>query len=171
MKRCEEVAPLLGPLLDGALPDDDRAWVEDHVRGCDACRDRGALIGAQAQALRQALSERMERIDLGGFADRVIARVRADRAGAPERLPVWGREMWWHHRGPLTAAAGFALAACVALVVFFAPGRPDDDDDGLLADNSPQIEEVDFGTHDGAVLQLRRQTAVIWMSEDRGVPQ
>ena len=24
-----------------------------------------------------------------------------------------------------------------------------------------------FGTHDGAVLQLPRQTTVIWMSEDR----
>jgi len=28
-------------------------------------------------------------------------------------------------------------------------------------------EVADFGTHDGAVLQLPRQTTVIWMSEDR----
>ena len=31
MKRCQDIVPLLGPLLDGALPDDDRAWVEDHL--------------------------------------------------------------------------------------------------------------------------------------------
>ena len=28
MRGCEEVVPLLGPLHDGALADDDRAWVE-----------------------------------------------------------------------------------------------------------------------------------------------
>jgi len=170
VKRCEEVVPLLGPLLDGALPDDDRAFVEEHVRGCARCRDRAALLRAQAQALREALAARVERIDLSGFADGVLARVRAGRGAAPERVPVWAREMWWAHRRPLAAAAGLALAACVALAVFVTPSRPDDDD-GLLADNSPLIEEVDFGTHDGAVLQLPGQTAVIWMSEDRGVPQ
>jgi hypothetical protein len=30
---------------------------------------------------------------------------------------------------------------------------------------------VDFGTHDGAVLQLPHDTTVIWMSDDRGVQQ
>jgi hypothetical protein len=30
---------------------------------------------------------------------------------------------------------------------------------------------VDFGTRDGAVLQLPGQTTVIWMSDDRRVPQ
>ena len=171
MKRCEEVVPLLGPLLDGALPEDDRAWVDDHLGGCSGCRERSALIRAQGQALREALAARMERIDLAGLAGRVLSRVQAERSSAAERLPGWGREMWWAHRGALSAAGGVALAASVALAVFFAPSRPADDDGGLLADNSPQIEEVDFGTHDGAVLQLPKQTAVIWMSEDRGVPQ
>ena len=31
----------------------------------------------------------------------------------------------------------------------------------------PQLEEVEFGSHDGAVLQLRDNTPVIWLSEDR----
>jgi hypothetical protein len=57
----------------------------------------------------------------------------------------------------------------MALAVFFFPGRADDA--GLIADNSPQIEEVDFGTRNGAVLQLPRQTTVIWISDDRAVPQ
>jgi anti-sigma factor RsiW len=169
MKRCAEVVPLLGPLLDGALADDDRSWVEDHLRGCPACRDRMALIAAQAQALREALAARAAKLDLSGFADGVLQKVRSDGEAARGRVPVWSREMWWAHRGAFTAAGGLALAACAALAVFFTPARSDEV--ALLADNSPQVEEVDFGTSAGAVLQLPRQTTVIWMSDDRAVPQ
>lgn len=169
MKRCEEVVPLLGPLADDALPADDRAWVTDHARGCPSCRDRLALIGAQGQALREAVAVRAARLELDGFSDRVMARIGEQRA-APSRLPVWSREMWWAHRGALISAGGLAAAACLALAVFFSPSRSDDDL-GLLADNSPQVEEVEFGTRDGAVLQLPQQTTVIWMSDDRGIPQ
>jgi anti-sigma factor RsiW len=169
MKRCEEVVPLLGPLYDAALADDDRAWVDDHLRGCSSCRDRLALLAAQAQALREALAARAARLDLSGFSDRVLRRVRSARAPAAGRAPVWAREMWWAHRGAFTAASGLAVAACLLLAVFFAPSRTDDI--GLLAENSPQVEEVDFGTGDGALLQLPRQTTVIWMSDDRAVAQ
>jgi anti-sigma factor RsiW len=169
MKRCEEVVPLLGPLADAALAADDRGWVEDHLRGCARCRDRHALIGAQAQALRDALAARVSRIDLRGFSDRVLAKV-GERRVAPSPIPVWGREMWWAHRGALISAGGLAAAACMALVIVLAPARANDDLD-LLADNSPQVEQVDFGTRDGAVLQLPGQTTVIWMSDDRGTPQ
>jgi hypothetical protein len=100
----------------------------------------------------------------------VLARVGEQRA-APSRLPVWGREMWWAHRGAFLSAGGLAAAACVALAVFLSPSRADDDELALLADNSPQVEEVEFGTRDGAVLQLPQQTTVIWMSDDRGIPQ
>jgi hypothetical protein len=77
--------------------------------------------------------------------------------------------MWWAHRGALSAGGGLALAACIAAAAVFLPARSDDV--GMLADNSPQVEEVDFGTRDGAVLQLPRQTTVIWMSDDRAVQQ
>ena len=169
MKRCEEVVPLLGPLHDAALSDDDRPWVEGHLRGCSSCRDRVALISAQGQALREVLQARAAGLDFAGFSDRILKRVQSERATAAERAPIWGREMWWAHRGALTAAGGLAAAACLALAVFFTPSPTGDI--GLLADNSPQVEEVDFGTRDGAVLQLPRQTTVIWMSDDRAVPQ
>jgi len=169
MKRCQEIVPLLGPLLDGALPDDDRAWVEEHLCGCPSCRDRMALIAAQAEALREALAARTRALDFNGFPDRVLARAREDRVRASERAPVWGRELWWAHRPAFAAAGGLALAACAALAIFFSP--PPSDDIGPLADSSPRVEEVDFGTRSGAVLQLPRQTTVIWMSDDRAVPE
>jgi hypothetical protein len=125
------------------------------------------LIAAQGQALRDALAARAAKLQLDGFADRVLARV-GEQSAAPSRAPVWAREMWWAHRGAFTAASGVLAAACVALAVFLSPSRADDEL-GLLADNSPQVEEVDFGTRAGAVLQLPRQTTVIWMSDDRGV--
>ncbi|TMA91771.1 MAG: zf-HC2 domain-containing protein [Deltaproteobacteria bacterium] len=169
MRRCEEVVPLLGPLHDGALADDDRAWVEDHSRGCASCRDRLALIAALSQAVRESVVARARGLDLKKLPDRVMARVREERSRAAQRAAVWGREMWWAHRRALAAAGGLAVAACMALAVLFFPGRADDA--GLIADNSPQIEEVDFGTRNGAVLQLPRQTTVIWISDDRAVPQ
>jgi anti-sigma factor RsiW len=169
MRRCEEVVPLLGPLHDGELADDDRAWVEDHVCRCASCRERLALIAASGQAVRESVIARARGLDLKKIPDRVMARVREERAATAERAAVWGREMWWAHRRAFAAAGGLAVAACMAVAALFLPWRGDDG--ALIADNSPQIEEVDFGTRNGAVLQLPRQTTVIWMSDDRAVSQ
>jgi anti-sigma factor RsiW len=170
MKRCEEVVPLLGPLLDGALADDGRARVEEHLRGCASCRGRQALIAAQGQALREALIAQAAKLDLSALPGRVLARV-ASEPDRASRTPVWGREMWWAHKGAFTAAGGLMAAACMALALFLAPTGSTEEERGALADNSPQVEQVDFGTRDGAVLQLPGQTTVIWMSDDRRVPQ
>jgi hypothetical protein len=61
-------------------------------------------------------------------------------------------------------------AACLLLAVFLLPPqRPDEPQ--FLADASSQVEEVEFGTHDGAVLQLPQNTTVIWMADDKAVQQ
>jgi anti-sigma factor RsiW len=36
--RCMEVVELLTGYLDGALPDDARTRVDEHLRGCEGCR-------------------------------------------------------------------------------------------------------------------------------------
>jgi len=170
MTPCQDVVPLLGPLLDDALAEDDREWVEDHVRCCGKCLDRKALLAAQAAALREALEARAARVDFAGFADRVMARVeRQAPAPLPERMRVWTSETWGAHHGLFAAAGGLAAAAALAMAVFLAPPRaPVAADETLLADASqPQLEVVDFGSHDGAVLQLPDRTPVIWLAEDR----
>lgn len=171
--RCAEVVPLLGPFFDGALAGDDRQWVEEHVRGCACCRDRLALISAQSAALRESLRARAAAPSFDGFADQVMARVRREpKAPAPGQARVWGLEMWGAHRAALTGAAGLALAACMVLAVFLSPPKAAPTDAQLLADATlAQVEQVDFGTHDGAILQLPRNTTVIWMSDDQPVPQ
>jgi anti-sigma factor RsiW len=168
MTRCQDVVPLLGPLLDDALAEDDREWVEDHLRCCRKCLDRKALLAAQAAALREALEARAARADFAGFADHVMTRVeRQAPAPLPERMRVWTSETWGAHRGLF--AGGLAAAAALALALFLAPPRAPVAPDGtLLADASqPQFEVVDFGSHDGAMLQLPDRTPVIWLSEDR----
>jgi anti-sigma factor RsiW len=171
MRLCEDVVPLLGPLLDGALAEDDREWVEDHIRCCGKCLDRKALLAAQAAALREALEARAARADFSGVADRVMARLeREPPAPLPELVRVWTSETWGAHRGLFAAAGGLAAAAGLAMAVFFSPPRaPAAADETLLADakNQPQFEVVDFGSHDGAMLQLSDRTPVIWLSEDR----
>jgi len=100
MKRCPEIVPLLGPLLDGALPEDDRAWVEDHLCGCPSCRDRKALIAAQAEAIREAA----RRADPGALDFNGLSRrgpgPRAQRARPRFRAarPSWGASCGGHRR-------------------------------------------------------------------------
>jgi anti-sigma factor RsiW len=35
--RCDDFVELVTDYLDGAVPDDERARIERHLRGCDGC--------------------------------------------------------------------------------------------------------------------------------------
>lgn len=170
--RCAEVVRLLGPLFDGALPPDDREWVEEHVRGCASCTDRLALIAAQSAALSEVLTSRASQADFAGFSRGVLARIqREPRPSWRPALRVWSEEMWTAHRAVFTAAAGAGLAACVALAAVFMPKAREPDAQRFAEASAPQLDQIDFGTHDGAVLQLPRGTTVIWVSDDKGVQE
>jgi anti-sigma factor RsiW len=164
-KRCAEVLPFLGALADGAIAEGDRTWVQTHLESCAACPDRLSLFIAQGAALREMVHARGAAVSFDGFADKVLARTRKEKPRVFEGSGVWTREMLGAHRGAFAGAAGFALAACMALAVVFMPRQQVPFDDGA---DASQVEAVDFGTHDGAVLQLPHDTTVIWMSDDRG---
>jgi anti-sigma factor RsiW len=165
---CKDMMPLLSGYLDGALDEDEKALVELHLSTCAKCGDRKALMIATAAALRERLSAKPAP-DFTGFADKVLARAKTEKATALQQAKVWSGEMWHAHRAAFSGIGAAALAACAALAVVLTPAS--NSDEALIADNSPQIEEVDFGTHDGAVLQLPQQTTVIWMSDDHGSAQ
>jgi anti-sigma factor RsiW len=169
-RRCEESVPLLGPWIDGELAAEDSAWLAEHVGCCETCSARKALLEAQRDAVREAVVARAASADLSGLADAVLARLRTDRPAAPVlRLRVWGTETWRAHGTRISAAAGLAVAASLALVALFSPLRNDAPGRGvLLADaRAPNatVEEVDFESHEGAVLQAG-QTTVIWVDDD-----
>lgn len=164
-KRCAEIVPLLGPYADGAAAADDRDEVLRHLGECTRCPERLRFFAAQGDAIRETVRRRAQEADFQGFADKVLARARKEKPPGYQGVSVWTREMLGAHRGAF-GAAGVVLAACMALAVVFIP-QPPQADDGT-PDPQSRIEQVDFGTHDGAVLQLRNETTVIWMSDDRG---
>jgi anti-sigma factor RsiW len=163
-KRCAEILPLLGALDDGTLDASERDEVGRHVEECTSCSDRLRFFRAQGDALREVMAARSATADFTGFADRVLLRARKEKARGLDGAGIWTREMVGAHRG-IFGAAGVVLAACMALAVVFIP-QPQGDESS--PDPASQVEEVDFGTHDGAVLQLPHETTVIWMSEDHG---
>lgn len=163
MRPCRDIAKLLSAFLDGELAPDDREYVDDHVRGCAQCALRCDLLRAQGQALRERMAEAAAGVDFEAMTRGILARVSHDRPlrGLP-RLRVLGEELWRGHRRSFAAAGGLALAASVALVVALAPPKPLPEGRVAVA----QIDELDFGSHDGAVLELPHDTTVIWLSEE-----
>jgi anti-sigma factor RsiW len=168
-RRCEESVPLIGPWMDGELPEEDRAWLAEHVACCDACATRRALLAAQRDAVREAVVRRAAAADLSGMADAVLARVLHDRPpAAVPRLRVWSTETWRAHRGRISAAAGLAVAASLAVVALLSPLRTDTRTGSLLAEargGEATVDEIDFESHEGAVLQSGH-TTVIWVDDD-----
>src|SRR5205085_1857331 len=118
--------------------DEDRAWLEEHVRECAACATRRLLLEATRDAVRETVTARAASADLSRVADAVLARVKEDRPPANVvRLQVWGTEMWRAHRGAISAAAGLAAAACVAALALLVPLRGEPSRPTLLADARP----------------------------------
>ena len=168
-RRCEESVPLLGPLLDGELKEEDRAWLAEHLGSCPACTARKDLLAAQRDAIREAVVARARPADLSRLADEVLRRVARDREPAKVlRLQVWGAETWRAHRAGISAMAGVAVAASLAVVALLSPLGGNTHGAVLLADArtaGATVEEVDFESHEGAVMQSG-QTTVIWVDDD-----
>ena len=99
--KCEDIKELLTEYLDGELPADDAAAVEEHTAGCGACR-------AELDALRQtaALLKSLPKADApSGLAQNVTASL--DREVADHRRAALMR--WMHVGGWLSAAAAVII--------------------------------------------------------------
>jgi anti-sigma factor RsiW len=170
-RRCEESVPLIGPYLDGELPEEDLVWLEEHLSDCDPCTARKNLLVVQAEALRERAAARAREADLAGVADAVLARIDREAPRPVPPLSVWGLEMWGAHRAALSAGAGVALAGCLALALFLAPQRTSP---VVLAQaqatGGASIDEIDFENHEGIVMQ-NGATTTIWVDDDSPVQQ
>ena len=119
MRTCEEYEALISAFIDGALDEESRAELMEHMAGCPACQ---AYFDDQI-AIHDAL-EGLEAQAPAGFTARVMEQVGREprQAAAPEQaekktvaFPYWRR-----------FAAMAACCALVALAGFWAfGGQPD----------------------------------------------
>lgn len=107
MKYCEDFAALLDPYIDGELPPEEAARVREHLRSCDGCR---AYVQA-ALTMRDAFPEAEDTPVPEGFAEGVMAAIRADAAPRKRRRPRWRKTL-------------LPLAACCAVVILAVSGLP-----------------------------------------------
>ena len=110
MKYCENFAALLDPFVDGELSPDEMARVQAHLDGCPACR---AYVD-DALAIRASFPDAEDTPVPDGFAESVMARIRAEAASQAEAAPQKKTSRPW-----LKALA--SLAACCAIVLLAAP--------------------------------------------------
>src|SRR5713101_1170522 len=111
--RCEEMTPLVGPLVDGELAPADAALVQAHVESCARCESLRARLAAQAALLREAVAAKGAAASMDGFADGVMARIaRAEKQRKSwDALRLRGSSAMRTRRFGLGASAGLALAA------------------------------------------------------------
>lgn len=123
MRYCEEFAALLDPYIDNELSPEETARVREHLRTCDGCR---AYVQA-ALLMRDAFPEAEDAVVPEGFAEGVMAAIRAD--AAPRKRP---RSRWQRTLLP--------LAACFAVVVLAVSTLPRSDDTAVRDDETTQAE-------------------------------
>jgi anti-sigma factor RsiW len=112
--NCAEIRPLLGAFVDDELQPSLRDAVAAHVAGCEACAQalsRHRLLGDE---LRAHVPKAVAPAALRDWARAAVrGEMRAPVMAAPPSprrvRPAWARGGW--------IAAGFALAACMAISV------------------------------------------------------
>ncbi len=107
---CAEFADDLGVLAVGALSGRERASVLAHVERCPVCEVELESLSAGADALVALYPEREPD---EGFADRVMARITADRATSRRRLTGRTRVALAVGAAGLVALVGGLTAAAV----------------------------------------------------------
>ena len=119
MRYCEEFAAQQDPYIDNELSPEETARVREHLRTCDGCR---AYVQA-ALLMRDAFPEAEDAVVPEGFAEGVMAAIRAD--AAPRKRP---RSRWQRTLLP--------LAACFAVVVLAVSTLPRSGDTAVRDDKT-----------------------------------
>ena len=123
MKYCDEFAALLDPYIDGELSPEETARVREHLRACGGCR---AYVQA-ALVMRDAFPEAESTEVPDGFAEGVMAAIRANAAPRKRRSPRWQKTL-------------LPLAVCCAVVVLAVSSLPRPSDTAVEADVAARTE-------------------------------
>lgn len=105
----DDVKALIAPYVLGAVSADEERAVRSHILGCEECMQEAESLSGAAASLALAVDE----VPVpAGFADALIAKVKAERPAAAEPAP----RAWWLRWGKLSA--GVAVAGVLATIFF-----------------------------------------------------
>ena len=126
MKYCEEFAALLDPYVDGELSGEEAARVRAHLESCPGCQ----AYADGALAIRAAFPEIRETAVPAGFAQGVMAAVRAEEARGRTRKNRRGKQIL------------LPLAACFAVAVVLRTIPGVGNQGGFRTDSNPAPAEA-----------------------------
>ena len=106
MRYCDDYAALLDLYVDGELSPEEMSRVRDHLDRCPACQ---AYVD-DALAIRAAFPDAEDVEVPAGFAEGVVARIRAEAVSHADAAPKKKTPTPWRKVLP-------TLAACCALVI------------------------------------------------------
>ena len=113
MSCNDDLKALLSRYVDGELPVEDRAKVEDHLLSCGPCRELLSLFQKNENLVASALST-------DAFGEAVIESVvrKIGREGPPEAKPVEEGVLEWVQARPwLPVAAALLIVAAFVVVL------------------------------------------------------
>jgi anti-sigma factor RsiW len=113
MHECRDRARMLGSYLDGEIEASKLIEIEEHVDGCDACREEVRLLRAMRASLKRVVrlstpSGLRDRIGNAMAAERTREELRAESALGLQAGALFGRASW-RTTVPLATAAAIAL--------------------------------------------------------------
>jgi|GEM_PF-5542574 len=111
MYTCKDVLKLIPPYIDGEFTDEERAAVENHVSGCESCREAVATERAFKAGLRAKLTPPREPSGLRAMISTSLDSVDRDTRGEVDRGPV------------ALPAVAIVFAAAAGLLFAFSPAR------------------------------------------------
>jgi predicted anti-sigma-YlaC factor YlaD len=149
--KCSAVQPLLSAAHDGALAEQERLAVEQHLAGCAACRQLAAEMVSVSEAYR-ADAARVSVPDADEEWRLLQARLNAPTRASRRRV------------APVVAWIGLPLAAAAAVAfTFFAERAP------VAAPLATQVAATEFARADFVDVAERDATPVVFLDKESGV--
>ncbi|HEY4012165.1 MAG TPA: zf-HC2 domain-containing protein [Polyangiaceae bacterium] len=105
-RACRERSRMLGAYLDGALEGERLVEMDEHVGGCEVCREEAQLLCA----MRGSLKRRVKAAAPQGMRERIAGAMAAEQTREDAARDTGGRAAVWQAVVPLATAAAVALA-------------------------------------------------------------
>ncbi len=112
--QCRDRSRMLGSYLDGELEPAMLIEIDDHIAGCDACREEAQLLRAMQGSLKRVVKTDAplglhDRMASAMAAERAREDAREDAAAAVFGAAAGGSAVSWRTMVPLATAAAIAL--------------------------------------------------------------